>query len=89
MSQGAYLFAAIDTATARVVEVRILSEQRPSVIGGARAWGFLHEVSGGDFAEAQQNMLRAVQAPWLRWVLPFLQRHAPVPRFVSAQNERG
>lgn len=86
--QGAYLFAAIDTATARVVEVRILSDQRPSVIGGSRAWALLHEVSGNDFADAQQNMLRAVQAPWLSWVWPLL-RHDRVPRVVAARPARG
>lgn len=63
----AYLAAIIDTQSGHVIEVRIFSEERPTMVAG-KAYGFMASTSGKTFEEAKRKMEEQVKKfPYLQW----------------------
>lgn len=70
----AYLFAKIDTQTGRVIEVIILSDERPSIVGDKVSWGHLSTTYGKDYNDARKKMLNQIESiRYWGWVKPFMR----------------
>ena len=67
----AYLFASIDTATARIVLVSVMSDERPTNVPN-RCWAMIGKAWGHSFQEAREKMLQQMQLPYLKWCLPLM-----------------
>jgi len=71
----AYLFAVIDTPSAQVVEVMILSDEKPTIHISTRAYGLLLTTYGDSYDDAQKKMVKQIRAsPYWIWVKPLIKR---------------
>jgi len=76
MMANAYLYLEIDTRTRAIKQARILSDQRPSIIGNTKAWALLLTGYGADYAQARKSILKSINEPgnYWNWVRPILDR---------------
>lgn len=69
----AHLFAVIDTTSNRVVQVLIMSDEKPTIVKSTLVYGLLSTTGGKSYAEAHATMRKQILTGlYWQWVRPLM-----------------